>query len=114
MVWEGTLGGGQGTLEDSGQTVDWAATESDAGETTSPEQLLAAAEAGCYAMTLALALTRRGHPADRLTVSASCELDRADGADEHEYTITSVTLDVEGTVPGLDEEAFAELARHAD
>jgi osmotically inducible protein OsmC len=118
VVWEGSLGSGQGALEGDdalgGTTVDWAATEGDAGGTTSPEQLLAAAEAGCYAMTLALALTRRGHPADRLTVAAACELDRADGDEPHEYTITKVTLDVEGDVPGLDEEEFAELARHAD
>ena len=118
VVWEGSLGGGQGALRGddalSGTTVDWAATEGDAGDTTSPEQLLAAAEAGCYAMTLALALTRRGHAADRLTVSAACELDRADDDDPHEYTIAKLTLDVEGEVPGVDADAFAEIARHAD
>ncbi len=65
-------------------------------------------------MTLALALARRGHPAERLTVAAACELDRAADADPHEYTVTALTLDVEGAVPGLDEQAFAEVARHAD
>ncbi len=118
VVWEGSLGGGAGTLRGGGgipdATVDWAANESDAGDTTSPEQLLAAAEAGCYAMTLALALTRRGKPADRLEVSATCELDRTGGDDPHEYAITHLTLDVRGDVPGLDDEAFAEVARHAD
>jgi lipoyl-dependent peroxiredoxin len=118
VVWEGTLGGGQGVLQTGGalqQTpVAWASTDDQAEGTTSPEQLLAAAEAGCYAMTLALALTRRGTPAERLEVGASCELDRTDAEDDHEYRITRVALDVRGTVPGLDEDAFAELARHAD
>ena len=118
VVWEGTLGRGQGTLEAGGAldetTVAWASTDDQADGTTSPEQLLAASEAGCYAMTLALALQRRGKPAERLEVSASCELDRTDGADDHEYRITKVLLDVKGTVPDLDQQAFEEIARHAD
>ena len=118
VVWEGTLGGGAGALEAGGALdrtpVDWASSDEQADGTTSPEQLLAAAEAGCYAMTLALALTRRGKPADRLEVAASCELDRASDQDEHEYRITRVALDVRGSVPGLDEDTFAEIARHAD
>ena len=118
VVWEGTLGGGRGALQDGGALqrtpVDWASSEDEADGTTSPEQLLAAAEAGCYAMTLALALTRRGKPADRLEVSAACELDRTGSDDPHEYRITRIDLDVRGTVPGLDEETFEEIARHAD
>jgi len=118
VVWEGTLGSGQGRLQAGGAlnqtTVDWASTDEQADGTTSPEQLLAASEAGCYAMTLALALQRRGNPAERLEVNASCELDRTDDQDDHEYRITKVLLDVRGTVPGLDQDAFAEIARHAD
>ncbi len=118
VVWEGTLGGGQGALQAGGALdrtpVEWASTDDQADGTTSPEQLLAAAEAGCYAMTLALALTRRGTPAERLEVGASCELDRTGEGDDHEYRITRVALDVRGTVPGLDEDAFGEIARHAD
>ena len=118
VVWEGTLGGGQGALQDGGALqrtpVDWASSDEAANGSTSPEQLLAAAEAGCYAMTLALALTRRGKPADRLEVSAACELDRTGSEDPHEYRITRVDLDVRGSVPGVDEETFREIARHAD
>ena len=118
VVWEGTLGGGQGALQDGGALqrtpVDWASSDAEANGSTSPEQLLAAAEAGCYAMTLALALTRRGKPADRLEVSAACELDRTGSDDPHEYRITRVALDVRGSVPGLDEATFDEIARHAD
>jgi lipoyl-dependent peroxiredoxin len=118
VVWNGTLGGGSGELQEGGglpgASVDWASTDAIAGAATSPEQLLAAAQAGCYAMTLALALTRRGHPADRLEVDARCALDRTGDDDPHEYRITHLDLDVRGRVPGLDEDAFAEAARHAD
>jgi lipoyl-dependent peroxiredoxin len=118
VVWQGTLGSGSGALQAGGALgetpVDWASTDASAGGTTSPEQLLAAAEAGCYAMTLALALTRRGAPADRLEVSAACELDRTGDEDPNEYRVTKIALDVRGTIPGLDDEAFEEIARHAD
>lgn len=118
VVWEGTLGGGSGALQAGGALgetpVDWASSEEQADGSTSPEQLLAAAEAGCYAMTLALALTRRGHPADRLEVGASCTLDRTGDEDEHEYRVAQIDLQVRGRVPGMDQEAFEEVARHAD
>ena len=118
VVWEGSLGGGSGALQAAGALggtpVDWASTEGEAEGTTSPEQLLAAAEGGCYAMTLALALSRRGTPAETIEVNAACELGRTGDEDPHEYRITKLTLDVRATVPGLDDEAFAELARHAD
>jgi osmotically inducible protein OsmC len=121
VIWEGTLGGGSGVVQAiEGATddlpMDWASTDREADGTTSPEELLAAAEAGCYAMTLALALTRRGTPADRLAVRAECTIDRTGEDDPHEYRISALRLDVEGTVPRLegDAAAFEELARHAD
>ena len=118
VVWQGSLGGGAGTLREGGALgetpVDWASTEEQADGTTSPEQLLAAAEAGCYAMTLALALARRGHKADELRVSAACELDRADGDDPHEYRVTRIDLDVHARVDDLGEEEFVAIAKHAD
>ena len=121
VIWEGTLGGGSGVVQaiegaSADLPMDWASTDREADGTTSPEELLAAAEAGCYAMTLALALTRRGTPADRLEVRAECEIDKTGQDDEHEYKITALTVDVQGTVPRLegDRAAFEELARHAD
>ena len=116
VTWTGTLGGGEGTLVAAGGEhrlpVDWAARSEAADGTTSPEELLAAADAGCYAMALALALTRNGTPAERLEVRGSCELDRS--GDEHEYEITGLRLDVTASVPGLDEAAFTEVAERAD
>lgn len=118
VVWEGTLGSGRGAVQAAGALaetpMDWASTEKAADGATSPEQMLAAAEAGCYAMTLALALSRRGHKAERLEVAASCELDRTGDEDANEYRITTLALDVRGRVPGLDAAGFEEMARHAD
>ena len=121
VIWEGTLGGGSGVVQAiegaSGDLpMDWASTDREADGTTSPEELLAAAEAGCYAMTLALALTRRGTPADRLEVRTECTIDKTGEDDPHEYRITELRIDVQGVVPKLegDGDAFTELARHAD
>ena len=121
MIWEGTLGGGSGVVRaiegaSADLPMDWASTDREADGTTSPEELLAAAEAGCYAMTLALALTRRGTPADRLKVRAECAIDKTGDEDDHEYRISTLTLDVRASVPKLDgdADAFVELARHAD
>jgi osmotically inducible protein OsmC len=63
-------------------------------------------------MALALALTRRGTPAERLAVSAVCALDRVEG--EHEYAITGLRLEVRGHVPDIEGADFEALARHAD
>jgi osmotically inducible protein OsmC len=117
VIWEGTLGDGSGALTTGGGAeqrlpMDWAARSEEADGSTSPEELLAAAEAGCYAMSLALGLTRNATPAERLEVHGVCELDKTDG--EHEYAITRLSLDVRARVPGLDEERFQELAHRAD
>ncbi len=119
ITWEGTLGGGHGELAlGSGATrsmpVEWASRSEQAEATTSPEELLAAAEAGCYAMALALGLTRNGTPAERLVVSCVCELDKPDGEAEPEYAVTRLGLDVRARVPGLDEATFQRLVERAD
>jgi lipoyl-dependent peroxiredoxin len=117
VSWAGTLGGGEGALETGGGTqplpVDWAARSEQADGTTSPEELLAAAHAACYAMALALALTRDGTPAKRLDVVGTCDLDRT-AAGPHEYEITRLALDVAADVPGVDAEAFEAVALRAD
>jgi len=117
VTWSGTLGSGSGELRAGGGAVQavpmsWESRSEQADGTTSPEELLAAAEAGCYAMTLALALTRHGTPAKRLDVTSACELDRS--SSEHEYEITLLSVDVVATVPGLDAATFAQLAEQAD
>ncbi len=117
VTWEGTLGGGHGQIAmGSGATqslpMEWASRSEGAEGTTSPEELLAAAEAGCYAMALALGLTRNGTPAERLAVRCVCELDKSDG--EPEYVISRLAVEVGARVPGLDEATFQHLVERAE
>jgi lipoyl-dependent peroxiredoxin len=112
-VWEGTLLEGQGLLSTetspllSEQSVTWAARTDDPGGRTSPEELLAAAHAACYAMALSGALAKQGTPAERLVVTATCAFDRVGEG----WGVTTMGLHVRGRVPGLDQAAFEEAAR---
>ena len=115
VTWNGTLAEGSGTVTagTSGQFTDlpvsWASrTESPEGR-TSPEELLAAAHASCFAMALSGALVRGGTPPDHVHVSAEVTFDKVGDA----WTVTRSELDVVGVVPGLDEAAFDEAAQGA-
>ncbi len=113
--WNGTLADGEGTVQGGGGAVsdlplDWASRSETAEGTTSPEELLAAAHASCYAMALTLLLSRQGTRAEHLDVKAKCSLEeRGDW-----YTVTAMDLAVVGTVPGIDPAAFETAAREAD
>jgi lipoyl-dependent peroxiredoxin len=112
-VWEGTLLEGEGRLSTestpvlSEQSVTWASRTEDPEGRTSPEELLAAAHAACYAMALSGALANRETPAERLEVTAACSFDTAGEG----WGVTSMRLHVRGRVPGLDRAAFEEAAR---
>jgi lipoyl-dependent peroxiredoxin len=103
VVWEGPLGGGAGKLTSGSGALDelgvtWASrTERPEGR-TSPEELIAAAHASCFAMALALVLGSNRTPPERLAVKAACTLDEVDGAPR----ITTIELAVRARVPGLD------------
>lgn len=77
---------------------------------TSPEELIAAAYAGCYAMALALTLAEGGTPPERLRVGAVCTLEEVDGKPK----ITTMELDVHGKVANLDAARFARAAQQAE
>jgi osmotically inducible protein OsmC len=70
---------------------------------TSPEELIAAAHAGCFAMALSFGLSGAGHPPERLDATAQVSFEARGG-------ITGIHLTVRGTVPGLDAAAFQEAA----
>ena len=97
-VWEGTLLEGQGHLSTestpvlSEQPVTWASRTEDPGGRTSPEELLAAAHAGCYAMALSAALADKGTPAERLDVTATCAFDKVGEG----WGVTAMDLHVRG------------------
>ena len=90
--------------------VSWASrTERSKGK-TSPEELLAAAHASCYAMALSGTLAKNKTPSSMLNVTAVCTLDQV----ENTWKVTTMELTVKGTVPGIDESSFKELAKKAE
>ena len=109
--WEGTLfeGAGKVTLESSGigtYDVSWASRAEDANGKTSPEELIAAAHSSCFSMALSHALNGAGTPPTKLITSADVNFQPGEG-------ITGIHLTVEGTVPGIDNDAFVAAAEDA-
>ncbi len=78
-------------------------------QATNPEELLGAAEAGCFTMSLANVLEEAGHPADDLRTTARVTLEQVGSA----FNITRIELRTVGEVPGIDEAQFADYAREA-
>ena len=114
-VWNGDLAKGSGEVSavSSGKFsalgVSWGArTESPQGK-TSPEELLAAAHASCFAMALSAGLARAGTPPKKLDVTSTVTFDKV-GED---WTVVSSELEVKGDVPGIDAAAFAKAAEGA-
>lgn len=111
--WKGTVTDGGGRLELGSGAYEGpftlrARTE-DVERATNPEELVAAAEAGCYTMSLASMLSEAGHPPADLRTTASIRLEQQDGR----FTITEITLETIGEVDGVSHERFAELAAEA-
>ena len=112
VSWRGDLTSGAGVIERVGSgalgelDVSWTARAEKPDGKTSPEELIAAAHASCFAMALSHALAQEGHAPDELDVSAAVTFEPGTG-------ITTAALDVEGSVPGLDEARFREAAEQA-
>ncbi|GAA0590888.1 OsmC family protein [Kribbella sandramycini] len=109
--WEGSLieGAGQVSLESSGvgtYDVSWASRANDANGKTSPEELIAAAHASCFSMALSHALTGAGNAPEALDTQADVTFQPGEG-------ITGIKLSVNGKVPGLTADQFAEFAEGA-
>jgi osmotically inducible protein OsmC len=103
-VWEGDLLSGSGKVRVASdafpeQAVTWAARTNRPDPKTSPEELIAAAHAACYAMAFSHALAEAGHAPERLSVDAACQLDPVAGG--------GVAI---SRVPGLDQAEFEQLA----
>lgn len=114
VTWTGSLASGEGLIEFfSGATgnlpVTWASRTERSDGKTSPEELIAAAHASCFAMALSHGLTEAGHKVERLHISATATIDQVDGA----FKITQIALAVSGTVPGLRESEFRSAAEDA-
>ena len=79
------------------------------GAGTNPEELLAAAHAGCFTMALSAQLGEAGMTAQKLETTATVSLDKVDGG----FAIPAVHLELVATIPGANEQAFQEAARKA-
>lgn len=108
-VWEGTLKAGKGNMKLGSGAFDGPYSFSsrfENGKGTNPEELVGAAEAGCFSMALAFNLEKAGHPAKRVNTVASVKLEPGEGG----FRITSIDLKTEADVPGIDEAKFREQA----
>lgn len=106
--WEGDLFNGSGTASlDSGAAdpmkVTWKARTEEHGGLTSPEELIAAAHSSCYSMAFSNTLAKNETPPTSLDVTATATFVPGEG-------MTTMALDVVGSVDGIDEEKFQELA----
>jgi lipoyl-dependent peroxiredoxin len=114
VVWRGDLFKGSGTFDlassgaAQGLPVTWASrTERHDGK-TSPEELITAAHASCYAMALSNVLAQMGNEPEELNISAVCTFD------VDQVKVTKMVLDVRGRVPGLDAEGFQSAAEQGE
>ena len=111
-VWRGDLQGGEGRI-----TVGNGVHEGpysfksrfEDGEGTNPEELIAAAEAGCFTMAMSLMFGNEGHTPEELHTEARAVLRNVDGGPK----ITGMELKTRGRVPGIDQETFQRIAEQA-
>ncbi|MCB0178596.1 MAG: OsmC family protein [Anaerolineae bacterium] len=111
-VWEGNFRDGAGTVSLGSGAFEGsysAASRFEDGAGTNPEELIGAAHAGCFSMALSLGLQRAGYDATRIQTVAKVHLDKVDNT----FKITTIELETEATVPGIDEATFMEQAQGA-
>src|SRR5947199_7446172 len=108
-VWEGTLKDGKGTMKLGSGAFEGPfsfLSRFENGKGTNPEELIGAAEAGCFSMALSFNLERAGHPAKSVSTTATVKLEPGEGG----FKITSIDLKSEADVPGIDEARCREQA----
>ena len=112
VTWHGDLMSGSGRIDSatSGAVgdldVSWAARAEESAGKTSPEELIAAAHATCFSMALSHGLAQDGHAPEELKTSATVSFQPGEG-------ITKIAIDVEGRVPGLNDDDFQRAAEQA-
>jgi osmotically inducible protein OsmC len=111
-TWEGKLKEGKGTFKAQSGVFSGAfsfGTRFEGKKGSNPEELIAAAHAGCFSMALSAALEKAGHPVDRIETRAAVTIETVDGAPK----VTRSALDVRGKVTGIDQAAFQQAAENA-
>jgi osmotically inducible protein OsmC len=112
VVWKGNLKEGKGRIEFANGAFDQGYTFSsrfEEGDGTSPEELLAAAHAGCFSMALSAALSEAGFVPDSVETVASAELN----PDGDGFKVGSVNLHTRAQVPDIEESMFQKIAEDA-
>src|SRR5580704_3551748 len=112
-VWQGDLKGGKGTISTASGTLSNTqysfSTRFENGVGTNPEELLAAAHAGCFAMAFSAQLGEAGLTAERVDVTATISLEKTESG----FGITESHLDLKAKIPGADQAAFDTAAGNA-
>ncbi len=111
--WQGTVKEGAGTIGTQSGTLkdtpySFVGRFGD-GKGTNPEELIAAAHAGCFTMALSFMLNNAGFTAEAIDTEATLTLDQVSGA----WTITSIHLTTRARVPEIDQAKFGEIAANA-
>src|SRR5215210_2093554 len=110
-VWQGGIRDGKGSVSTESGVLDGAqysfSTRFEEGKGTNPEELLAAAHAGCFSMALSKQLGDAGLTAESINTTASVSLEKTDAG----FSITKVHLEVTARIPGADESAFQTAAQ---
>ena len=115
VVWEGDLVSGKGVVSTNtsraftGLPVTWASRTESADGRTSPEELVAAAHASCFAMALSAGLGRAGTPPQRLEITSTVTIDQVESG----WSVVSSALKVRGRVPGVNATRFQQAAETA-
>src|ERR1700748_3015661 len=109
-VWQGDLKSGKGTISTQSGTLKEAqysfGTRFENGVGTNPEELIAAAHAGCFTMATSAQLTQAGFTPDELDTTAVVTLEKTDAG----FTVTKIHLKMTAKVPNIDKAKFDELA----
>jgi len=112
-VWKGDLKTGWGSISTESGTLSQAqysfTTRFENGVGTNPEELIAAAHAGCFSMALSAQLGGSGMKSEKIETSATVTLEKL----EQGWTVTEVLLEVKAKVPGADPAAFDKAAKEA-
>lgn len=112
-VWQGDLKSGKGTVSTESGVLEAAqysfTTRFENGKGTNPEELIAAAHAGCFSMALSASLGQKGYTPEHIATRASLTLEQVEG----KWTITTIDLQLDAKVPGIDRAQFEEIAADA-
>jgi osmotically inducible protein OsmC len=111
-VWEGNLSKGKGRMRLGSGAFEGSysfASRFEEGPGTNPEELIGAAHAGCFSMALSLFLEQAGYTSESISTRARVRIDKQDDG----FKITSIELDTEARVPGIDEKTFLQKAEEA-